>query len=129
MIEPVPAATRCASAARVNHIGAVRFTVRIACHASVVTSPTGPSPPSPPAALFTSTVRPPSASTARADQGGARLLVAQLGRDEARATAAGFDRRDDIVPTGLVASGDAHGRAFGREAGRDRPDRFRPSIR
>ena len=65
-IEPRPAATRCTSAARVNHIGAVRLTVRMFCHASVVTSPTGPSPPSPPAALFTRTVRPPSVSAARA---------------------------------------------------------------
>ena len=35
----VPAASRCGSAARVNHIGAVRFTRRIASHASVVRSP------------------------------------------------------------------------------------------
>ena len=119
MIEPVPAATRCASAAprqphRSSEVHGEDRLPRVGRHLSDRT-----------VAAFAARgiVHQHGEATERVrrprDQGGARLLVAQLGRDEVRATAGGFDRRDDVVTTGLVASGDAHGRALGREAGGD----------
>src|SRR3954447_18319555 len=65
-IAPWPASIRCGIAARQSHIGAVRFTRRLASHADVDRSPTALSDSSTvlATALFTSTDSPPRATAA-----------------------------------------------------------------
>src|SRR5215204_396760 len=64
-MDPGATATMCGIAARANHIGAVRFTRRLASQLDVLNRATGPSVSSTvePTALFTSTVTPPNRST------------------------------------------------------------------